>query len=268
MVIAADRAGALRRAYDADGYVVVRGAVDPELAEQAGRHVDWLLARHPGLLGEDLGTDLVAGDPFWLRLVADDRLLDLAEVFVGPDLALFASHYLAKPAHSGRPVLWHQDASYWPLDPMHVVSLWLAVDPSTTENGCMQVIPGSHREGLHDLRDRDDVANVLGSETSATVDESLAVPIELEPGDVSIHHENLLHGSGPNRSPIRRCGLTIRYIPTTTRIVTEGDEPWKSAFHLRGRPGRNRYRPWPTFDPATHFDPGSPGSPGSPAGGG
>jgi phytanoyl-CoA hydroxylase len=245
-VIGTDQGTALRHAYDIEGYVVVRQVLDADLVAQAGRHVDWLLARHPDLRGEDLGTDLVADDPFWLRLVSDDRLLDLAEAFVGPDLALFASHYLAKPARSGRAVLWHQDAAYWPLEPMEVISLWLAVDPSTTENGCMRVVPRSHRGEVHGLRDRDDVANVLGSESSVAVDESTAVDIVLAPGDVAIHHPNLMHGSGPNRSGVRRCGLTIRYIPTTTRILTDG-EPFPSAFHLRGQPGDNLYQPWPTF---------------------
>ncbi|MDY7099876.1 MAG: phytanoyl-CoA dioxygenase family protein [Actinomycetota bacterium] len=108
----------LRDRYETEGYVVVRDAVDGELVAAAADHVDWLLARHPGRKGEDVGHDLVADDPFWLRLVADPDLVDLAEVFVGPDVALFASHYISKPAGEGRPVLWHQDAGYWPLEPM------------------------------------------------------------------------------------------------------------------------------------------------------
>ena len=73
-------------------------------------------------------------------------------MFVGPNIALFASHYLCKPAVRGPPVLWHQDGSYWPLEPMEVVTLWLAVDDSLPENGCMRVIPGTHSSGLQQLR--------------------------------------------------------------------------------------------------------------------
>ena len=65
-------------------------------------------------------------DPFWVRLVSDDRLLNVAETFVGPNIALFASHYIAKRPFDGQAVLWHQDGSYWPLEPMEVVTLWLA----------------------------------------------------------------------------------------------------------------------------------------------
>ena len=119
-------------------------------------------------------------DPFWVRLVSDDRLLDIAELFVGPDLALFASHYISKPPYSGQPVLWHQDAAFWPLDPMEVVTLWLAVDHSTPENGCVRVIPGSHRPESPEMRDNTS-STVLGKEIAVEVDESQAVDIVLRP---------------------------------------------------------------------------------------
>lgn len=85
------------------------------------------------------------------------------------------------------------------------------------------------------------------------VDESSAVDFVLEPGDVSVHNPNIVHGSNANTSPLRRCGLTIRYIPTTTRIIAEGQ--WPSAFLLRGEavPGINQYLPRPKFDPERHM---------------
>jgi len=238
--------------YERDGYVVVRGVLDPHRVADAARHVDWLLERHPDRAGEDLGHELVADDPFWLDLVSDPRLLDLAARFVGDDLALFASHYICKPAGSGRPVLWHQDAGYWPLDPMVAVTLWLAVDASTPANGCLRVLPGSHRDGVHERRVRSDVASVFGDESAAEIDDDLAVDVILEPGDVEIHHPALLHSSGPNHSATRRCGLTIRYIPTSTRILGE-TQPYECAFLLRGQPGVNVYRDRPTLDPERHF---------------
>lgn len=244
MSIDTGRATDLRDRFQRDGYVIERSVVDRDMVAEMAAHVDWLQARHPELRGEDLGHELLAGDRFWLRVVSDHRLLDLAEVFVGPDIALFASHYISKPPRSGRPVLWHQDAGYWPLEPMEVVTLWLAVDPSTRENGCVRVVPGSHRHGVHALRDRGDVESVFGNESAVEVDEAGAVDLVLDPGDVEIHHPNLLHASGANRSPMRRCGLTIRYIPTSTRITTD-EQPYASAFHLRGAPGVNSYQPWP-----------------------
>jgi phytanoyl-CoA hydroxylase len=239
-----DHAAADLERYERDGFVVFRNVLDAGLIAQASEHVAWLQQRHPELRGEDLGNELVAEDPFWVRLVSDDRLLDLAERFVGPDIALFASHYICKPPYSGRPVLWHQDGAYWPLEPMQVVTLWLAIDDSTPENGCLRVLPGSHREHLHELRERGDVDSVLGSESAAKVDESAAVDLTLSAGDVEVHHPNIIHGSNANTSPNRRCGLTIRYIPTSTRITSK-EQPFPSALLLRGNPGVNVYQPWP-----------------------
>lgn len=246
-------AGALAQ-FEAQGYAVFRNVLDPELVSEASRHVDWLCAQHPDLRPEQLGHRLLGEDPFWLGLVSDSRLLDIAEQFIGPDIALFASHYISKPPYDGQPVLWHQDGSYWPLDPMEVVSLWLAVDESTPENGCMRVVPGTQHLDLQALERRDDVANVLNSGMdTALVDESAAVDVRLDPGDVSVHHPNIIHGSNANLSPKRRCGLTIRYIPTRTRILS--DEPWPSAFLLRGKPveGINTYRARPRYQPGRHM---------------
>ena len=247
-----DRTSAALRQYERDGYVIFRNVLDAGLIAQASQHVDWLQQRHPELRGEDLGHELVARDPFWVRLVSDDRLLDIAEQFVGPDIALFASHYICKPPHSGRPVLWHQDGAYWPLEPMEVVTLWLAIDESTPANGGLRVIPGSHLGDLHELRPRADIDSVLGSESATEVTESLAVDLTMSPGDVEVHHPAIMHGSAANTSAKRRCGLTIRYIPTSTRI-TALEQPYPSALLLRGNPGVNAYQPWPAADPEQSF---------------
>jgi ectoine hydroxylase-related dioxygenase (phytanoyl-CoA dioxygenase family) len=110
------------------------------------------------------------------------------------------------------------------------------------------VIPASHREDLHELRPREDFDSVLGSESATDVDERLAVDLTLSAGDVEVHHPNIIHGSDANTSPNRRCGLTIRYIPTSTRI-TASEQPYPSAMLLRGKPGVNVYQPWPEADP-------------------
>jgi ectoine hydroxylase-related dioxygenase (phytanoyl-CoA dioxygenase family) len=237
--------------YERDGYVIFRDVLDAALVAEASRHLEWLQHRHPELRPERLGHNLMTDDPFWVRLISDDRLLDIAELFIGPNIALFASHYLSKPPEDGMPVLWHQDGSYWPLEPMEVVTAWLAVDDSTAENGCMRVLPGSHRGAALVHRPHDKEAVLHTEIAPEEIDESRAVDVELPAGGVSLHHPLLIHGSNPNHSPRRRCGLTIRYIPTTTRITRDD---WKS-FLLRGHPvpGINRYAPFPEYRPADHF---------------
>ncbi|HEX6522537.1 MAG TPA: phytanoyl-CoA dioxygenase family protein [Streptosporangiaceae bacterium] len=243
--VQSDRDAVLRK-YRDDGYLIFREVIGPDLIREADAHVRWLQERYPDRRGEDLSTELVAKDPFWVRLVSDDRLLDVASIFVGPDIALFASHYISKPPFSGKLVPWHQDGAFWPLEPMTVVTLWLAVDKATPENGCLRVIPGTHAEDLHDVRERHGGEAVFDVESDVAVDESKAVDLILEPGDVEVHHPNIMHGSNPNTSPRRRCGLTIRYIPTSTRI-TSREQPFPSALLLRGDPGVNDYQPRPRY---------------------
>jgi len=239
--------------YDREGYAIFPQVIDPELVAEASRHVDWLLERNPGLRPEQLHHTLMADDPFWVRLVADERLLDVAEQFIGPHIALFASHYISKPPFDGQPVLWHQDGSYWPLRPMEVVTLWLAVDDSTPENGCMQVIPGTQHTALQKMQKRTDVANVLNSAIDpALVDLDKAVDIVLQAGDVSVHHPNIIHGSNANTSPRRRAGLTIRFrVPAADRARVGGIR----TFLLRGAPvpGINNYRPRPQYVEGRHM---------------
>jgi ectoine hydroxylase-related dioxygenase (phytanoyl-CoA dioxygenase family) len=236
--------------YETDGYAIVPEVVDETLVEEGRRHVEWLQEQNPDRRPEQLGHDLMAGDPFWVRLVSDPRILDVVEEFVGPDVGLFASHYIAKPPENGQPVLWHQDGAYWGLEPMDVVTVWLSFDVVRRDNGGMKVIPGTQEMDLKEMRERTDEENVLESETTADVDESDAVDLELDPGDVSVHHPNIIHGSDGNGSDRWRRGLTIRYIPTSTTITQE-PQPWPASFFLRGdeTTGENRYMPWPTYDP-------------------
>lgn len=245
-----------RDIYKVDGWIAYPNVIDNGLIAEVRQHIDWLQRRHPTIRPEALGHTLMADDPFWVRLVADDRLLDIAEQFLGPNIALFASAYICNPAYDGQPILWHQDSGYWPLDPMEVVTLWLAADDSIPENGCMRVIPGSHTTAVAPILPRLDIPNALSSGMDESlIDESKAVDVVLRAGDVSIHHPNLIHGSNENLSDRRRCGLTIRYIPTTTRIVVGENECFPSAFLPRGKavPNLNRYNLWPRYDPAKHM---------------
>ena len=243
-----------RESFEREGYALFPHVLDADLIMEASDHVEWLQRQHPDLRPEQLGHTLMTEDPFWVRLISDDRLLDIAQQFIGPDIALFASHYISKPPFDGQPVLWHQDGSYWPLDPMEVVTLWLAVDDSNPENGCMRVIPHTQHTDLQEMKRRTDVQNVLNSGMDASlVDETNAVDCTLPRGGVSVHHPNLIHGSNANHSPHRRCGLTIRYIPTSTRILPRGqltpEGRWPGAFLLRGKAveGINDYNPCPHY---------------------
>ena len=134
----------LRQAYDEQGFCIARKAIDAGLAAETVEHVHWLVKKNPGTRPEQLHHELMVNDPFMHRLVTDDRLVDIAAQFLGPNVAMFAAHYIAKKPSTGQAVQWHQDGSYWPLEPMEVTTLWVAGTDSTVANGCMRVLPGTH----------------------------------------------------------------------------------------------------------------------------
>ncbi len=241
------------RQYQADGYAIWRQVLDPKLIQEADQFVDWILARNPDTRPENLNSPLTRHEPFLLRLVADPRLLDLASAFLGPDIVLYGAHFLCKPPYDGQAVAWHQDGGYWPLEPMEALTLWVAITASNRANGCMRVIPGTHRLSMQ-VRD-DSTANedeMLTGMDQSIVDESEAVDLELGPGDVSAHDVTIVHGSEANRSTQWRKAVAIRYIAASTRVL---DQSHGSQFLLRGSPvpGVNKYLPWPSYQPDLHM---------------
>ena len=141
-------------------------------------------------------------------------------------------------------VSWHQDATYWGLSSPEVTTAWVALSPSTVESGCMQVIAGTHTSQVaHE--DKFDEKNLLsrGQEVTVQVDRSQAVNVELQPGEFSLHHVLLFHGSEPNRSTDARIGFAIRYVPTH---VFQRSGTRESATLVRG------------VDRYGHFDPEQP----------
>ncbi|MEM7031710.1 MAG: phytanoyl-CoA dioxygenase family protein [Chloroflexota bacterium] len=240
--------------YEREGYVIIRDVIDPDLIQEARDHVDWLVEKNPGIRPENLHHGMVTKDAFWVRLVSDDRLLDVVEQFIGPDLGLFASHYIAKPPHTGKPVPWHQDGSYWPLEPMEVITAWLSFDRSDDENGCMRVLPKTQHKKLLSLdeyveQSEENLFSIAMDPTA--IDDAEAVSLILNPGDISIHHPNIVHGSNPNASSRWRRGLTIRYIPTSTRITREQPHPAAFIFRGQGYANGNGWNPLPPYTAET-----------------
>lgn len=159
----------------------------------------------------------------WLTdLVHNNIILDAVEDLYGPDLFCWSSSFFIKEPRNPAFVSWHQDSTYWGLNKTEVVTAWIALSPSTKANGAMEVIPGTHL--LSQIPHRDTFAkdNLLtrGQEVAVEVDASRAVTIELQPGEISLHHVLLVHGSAPNPSDIRRIGFAARYIPTSVKQIS------------------------------------------------
>lgn len=169
----------------------------------------------------------------WLGdLVRNDNIVDAIEDLHGPNLLCWTTNFFIKEANNPAFVSWHQDSTYWGLDKPDVVTAWIALTPSNKTNGAMGFIPGTHAKDQIPHRDTFAQNNLLtrGQEVAVEVDESQAVTIELEPGEMSLHHVRLVHGSPPNPSNDRRIGFAIRYIPTTVAQVAGED----SATLVRG----------------------------------
>jgi ectoine hydroxylase-related dioxygenase (phytanoyl-CoA dioxygenase family) len=185
----------------------------------------------------------------WLAdLVRESRILDPVEDLLGPDLLCWSSQFFAKPAADPGYVSWHQDGTYWGLSSPDVVTAWLAFTPSTPESGCMRVIPGTHGE-IVPHEDSFAPANLLsrGQEIAVDVDLDRAVDVVLRPGQMSLHHVLIFHGSEPNRSHLPRIGYAMRYVPTSVRKVAGLRE---SATLVRGtdRYGHFDLEPAPAAD--------------------
>lgn len=207
--------------YHAKGYVCPLPALETGEAEDLRRRFDALRAQNGGTLPRSINTrpHLVLK---WLDdLIRDPRVLDPVESILGPDILCWASGFFAKAPGDGSFVSWHQDATYWGLSSSDVVTAWIALTPSTTETGCLRVVPGSQSRQLAH-RDTFDGNNLLsrGQEIAANVDDAEAVDIVLAPGQMSLHHVLIVHGSQPNRGADWRIGFTARYIPTQLRQLS------------------------------------------------
>jgi len=142
-------------------------------------------------------------------------IIDAVEDLIGPNLLICGTVLFIKEAHDDAFVSFHQDVTYMGLEPHDGVSAWLALTPSNASNGCMRMVPGSHRGSLHPHRDTQDTGNILTrGQTIDSVVEDSAVDIELAAGQMSLHSLKTIHDSRPNNSNDRRIGFTIQsYIP-------------------------------------------------------
>lgn len=170
--------------------------------------------------------------PWLWDLVRHPGILDPVEDLLGPNLLCWSTSFFIKEAHDPAFVSWHQDSTYWGLSSSDVVTAWVALSPSTLESGAMRVVPATHTTQIAH-RDTFKDSNLLtrGQEVMVQVDDAKGVDLVLQPGEMSLHHVLLIHGSEPNRADDRRIGFAIRYIPTSVRQI---GGPKDSATLVRG----------------------------------
>ncbi|MEM7544825.1 MAG: phytanoyl-CoA dioxygenase family protein [Pseudomonadota bacterium] len=212
--------------YRRDGIVVPSFRLPQARMNALVAELDRVIADNPGVRPEKLisihledGAEGVKGAAAFLDLARDPDILDLVESAIGPDIALWGCHMFCKAAGNGLEVPWHQDGHYWPIRPLATCTVWIALERSDPENGCLRVVPGSHRDQvLHDHMKEDGDLALSEKINMSAFDEADAMDVVLEPGQMSLHDVYMIHGSNANRSPRRRAGLAIRYMPTTSHL--------------------------------------------------
>jgi Phytanoyl-CoA dioxygenase (PhyH) len=206
------------------GYLLVHRPVLPDEAfARLGSIFEEHLAANPGKRGDELG-ELHCRDPRLLDLLLCDELLDLVEPLTGENIGLFGAGFVSKEPHTGRATPWHEDTAYFEGNLSaydRLVTVWLALDPATRENGCMRFIPGSHVHGFSEYTEVDPETNTFASGIRE-VDDSAAVDVELAPNECSLHDGRIVHGANPNTSPRRRAGYSIIYFPTGVAVDKQG----------------------------------------------
>jgi hypothetical protein len=219
-------------AYERDGYVFPLRAISAAEAVECRRKLEAFESATGGPLRGELRHKTHLLFPWLADLVRHEGILDAVEDIHGPNLLCWSTNFFIKEAASPTFVSWHQDSTYWGLSSPDVVTAWVAFTPAMTANGAMQFIPGTHHRDQIPHRDTFAKDNLLtrGQEVMVEVDGATAVTIALEPGQMSLHHVRLVHGSPPNPSADRRIGLAIRYIPTRVRPIAGAD----SATLVRG----------------------------------
>jgi non-heme Fe2+,alpha-ketoglutarate-dependent halogenase len=223
-----------------DGYLCPINVFEPEETDALRAHFDKLEA-DTGQANSVIGLkDRHFDQRFIWEVATDPRLLDWIECIAGPDLLLMSTHFFCKypGGDDGHFVAWHQDVTYWGLEPARAVTAWVAIDDSSKRNGCMEVIPASHTQGIITHSQSGRANNLLASNqaiVSTQIDSNSAVPFELRAGQMSLHDGALAHGSLPNQSTQRRCGLTLRFItPDIRQEKANNGGAWWQPVLVRG----------------------------------
>jgi len=212
--------------YRQTGWLVPPYRLPSDLLHDLQQALDELIRNNPGVRPEKLVSAHIQGDNGegvkgsrrFLDLAMHPAIVDMVEDLIGPNIILWGCHVFCKPPEEGYETPWHQDGHYWPIRPLATCTVWVALEPSNRANGCLRVIPGSHRDKVlhpHLHEDRDDLTLQQRMQDGSFAEQE-AVEIELEPGQMSMHDVYMIHGAKPNTSTQRRTGVALRYMPASS----------------------------------------------------
>ncbi len=202
-----------------DGAIWPIDLMTPAEAGECARRFEALEASIDGEVQDRFRIKAHLPFPWLWDLILRPRLADVAEDLLGPDVVCWGSSFFTKKARDPRFVSWHQDTTYYGLEPPESVTAWIAFTRSDSESGCMRFLPGSHAAAKV-LRHEEtwDSANLLArGQTIQGVDPATAREMPLEAGQMSVHHNMTVHSSEPNRSDRARIGFAVHLVPARVR---------------------------------------------------
>mgnify|MGYP000483444519 FL=1 len=240
--------------YHDEGFISPLRVISEADALSIKTQLEEVEAQYPEEINAESRNNLHLSFAFLDALAHNTTIVDAMEDLIGPDIALWASVMFIKEPSSKQYVSWHQDATYMGLDSVDFPTPWIALSPSNIETGCMTMISGSHKSEIRKHEDTYAENNILTrGQVIPNVDENKAVDLILRPGEMSIHHGAIIHGSQPNNSDQRRIGFSLQsYISPEIKQVV-GRNIWT---HIRGKArhdidGLTLERPKYNMDPIT-----------------
>ncbi|CAM5443352.1 phytanoyl-CoA dioxygenase family protein [Streptomyces hirsutus] len=237
--------------YRRDGFLFPMRAMSAEQAASYRARLEAFEAEHGPQAGSVLRSKSHLVLPWVNEIIRLDPVLDVVESIIGPDIYCWGSSFFIKDPHHPGFVAWHQDAPFSNIPAGgEMLTAWIALAPSIPENGCLKVVAGTHTEQApHSFVEGTDNLLSQGQEIAVEVNEDDATSLVLEPGEFSLHHQFIFHGSAPSRSDQRRVGIAVRYMAPYER---EG-EPTDYATLVRGEDPYNAFIPEPV--PSSDMDP-------------
>jgi ectoine hydroxylase-related dioxygenase (phytanoyl-CoA dioxygenase family) len=238
--------------YRDSGYLGIENVFSPAEVAELGRVTDEFVEKSRAVTANDAVFDLepshtpetprlrrlkdpIKQHPAYRRAILHPKVLKIVSQLIGPSITSNGNKLNLKLANVGSPVEWHQDWAFYPHTNDDLLAVGVAMDDSSLENGCLMVLPGTHRGPILDHH-QDGV--FAGAVTEPGFRPDGAVPILLKAGGISIHHTRLLHGSAPNLSPHMRRLLLFQYCAADAWPLLPGDKPWETyaASVLQGSP--------------------------------
>ena len=219
--------------YHDQGFICPIRVISEQEALSIKDELEQVEKEFPEEINSESRNNLHLSFAFLDALAHNKIIVDAIEDLIGPDISLWASVMFIKEPSSKQYVSWHQDATYMGLDSLDFPTPWIALSPSNIETGCMTMIAGSHKTKIQNHEDTFAENNILTrGQVIQDVDESKAVDLILQPGEMSIHHGAVIHGSQPNNSNQRRIGFSLQsYMPNNVKQIV-GRNLWT---HVRGQ---------------------------------